>query len=75
MPKGIRDVTATERVLRVVREYIDLHGYAPSIRDVQEWADISSTSLVVYHLQKLEREGKLTRGPGGRSRTLRVVAD
>jgi len=75
MPKGIRDVTATERVLRVVREYIDQNGYAPSIRDVVELAGLSSTSLADYHLRKLEREGRLKRGPWKTSRSLRVVAD
>lgn len=42
------------------------NGIAPSVREIMEAVDISSTSMVNYHLERLERTGQIVFpfGPG-----------
>ncbi len=48
-------------MLAFIREFVDEHGYPPSIRDIGAAVGISSTSVVDYNLRVLEREGHLRR--------------
>lgn len=50
-----------ERVLVALYEGVRRNGYPPSIRDLMHVCDISSTSVVVYQLDGLERAGFITR--------------
>ncbi|MBT5775162.1 MAG: repressor LexA [Dehalococcoidia bacterium] len=71
-------------IFRFLQEFIDQHDYPPSIRDIQNGCDISSTSVVDYNLKRLEEKGFIRRdrevsrgiellgGSGGRRR--RTVA-
>ena len=52
-----------ERILEFIRQYRSEHGYAPSIRDIQRACSVSSTSVVDYNLQILQREGYILRSP------------
>lgn len=52
-----------QRILDFVRQFLDDNGYPPSIRDICRGCDISSTSVVDYNLNILEREGLLRRDP------------
>lgn len=52
-----------EGILQCIRHYFDEKGYAPTIRDIMRGCNISSTSLVQYHLNVLEREGQIHRDP------------
>jgi repressor LexA len=52
-----------EGILEYIRHYFDEKGYAPTIRDIMRGCNISSTSLVQYHLNVLEREGQIRRDP------------
>jgi repressor LexA len=52
-----------ERILEYIRRSFDEKGYAPTVRDILRGCDISSTSLVQYHLNILEREGQIRRDP------------
>lgn len=49
------------QILSFVQGYIERHGYAPSIRDIMAGCGITSTYVVTYNLDVLEREGHLTR--------------
>ncbi len=49
------------RILEYIREFIDKHDYPPSIRQIQEACEISSTSVVDYNLRILERSGYIRR--------------
>jgi repressor LexA len=54
----------TERQQRILRHIWDFgqdRGYPPSIREIGEAVGISSTSVVNYNLEKLEREGLIER--------------
>jgi repressor LexA len=48
-------------MLEFIREFVSQHGYPPSIRDIGNAVDISSTSVVDYNLRVLQREGYLRR--------------
>lgn len=79
-----RELTSRQRrMLEFIGRFIEEHGYPPSIREIQEGCQISSTSVVDYNLRILERLGYIRRdrevsraiellGPGGRRP--RVVA-
>jgi SOS-response transcriptional repressor LexA len=49
-------------------------GYAPTVREIQQWTSASSTSIVAYRLGQLEQRGYIARAPG-RSRAIRVLND
>ncbi len=72
------------KILDFIRTFIDQHDYPPSIRQIQESCDISSTSVVDYNLRALEKTGhirrdrevsraiEITDGAGRRSRVVAV---
>ena len=57
-----------QRIVDFIHRYISEYSYPPTIREIGEAADISSTSVVKYNLSKLaefgilERDAKSTRG-------------
>ncbi len=59
----------TEAVYEMIETFIAEHGYAPSIRDIQEQVGLSSTSNVFYHLEKLRDEGSI-QWERGRARSI-----
>jgi repressor LexA len=48
-------------IINFIRKFTVERGYPPTIRQIGEAASISSTSVVNYNLNKLEKEGYLTR--------------
>jgi len=50
-----------KRMLEFIRRFTADSGYPPSIREIGDAADISSTSVVNYNLNRLVDEGFLTR--------------
>lgn len=52
-----------QRILDFLGEYIDENGYPPSLREIGSAADISSTSVVSYNLERLEEMGLIQREP------------
>lgn len=50
-----------EHMLRFIRDFSNRHGYPPTIREIGKEVGISSTSVVNYNLDKLEKEGLLER--------------
>jgi repressor LexA len=44
-------------------EYVDLHGYPPTVREIGEHVGLASPSTVHAHLANLERAGLLRRDP------------
>jgi repressor LexA len=63
-----------QKILAFLREFISEHRFPPSIRQIGENVGISSTSVVKYNLDVLERENLIERDPEI-SRGIRVVAD
>jgi len=76
--------TKQQRIIEFLRDFLEEHDYPPSIRDIQQGCDISSTSVVDYNLKRLEEKGLIRRdrevsraielldAGGRRSRTVRV---
>ena len=50
-----------QKILGFIASYQREHKHPPSIREIGEHCDISSTSVVNYYLDQLEREGLLER--------------
>jgi repressor LexA len=62
-----------EAILEFIEKFIIENGYPPTIREIGKACGISSTSVVNYNLNKLEREGFLARDREV-SRGLRLTA-
>lgn len=59
-------------MLAVIRGFILIHGYSPTVREIVYEADISSTSVVWYWMGKL-RDAGLIRWVPGLTRTIRFT--
>jgi len=56
------ELSAKQRgILQFLEDFIAKHDYPPSIRDIQNGCDISSTSVVDYNLKRLEEKGFIRR--------------
>lgn len=65
-----------QAIFRYVRRFLEARGYAPSVRQIQAALDLSSTSVVTYHLDALQARGLLQRSAGcPRSITLAPAGD
>lgn len=53
-----------QRILRVIADFAQRCGYAPSMREIGDAAELASTSSVSYQLSALQRKGYLRRVPG-----------
>jgi repressor LexA len=64
--KGLSD--RQKKILEVLESFQEENGYPPSIREICDMADISSTSVVNYYLDQLqemnyiERDNRVSRG-------------
>ena len=52
-----------QRMLEFIRDFMDEYHFPPTVRDIQAGCEISSTSVVDYNLQILQREGYMRRLP------------
>jgi repressor LexA len=50
-----------KQIINFIRQYLRDNGYPPSVRDIVNGCNISSTSVVVYNLNKLEEAGYIRR--------------
>ena len=61
-----------ERILNFLEQYFREHRYPPSVRDIVDGCQLSSTSVADYNLKILEREGFIRRDRE-RARTISLV--
>jgi repressor LexA len=52
-----------QRILSVIREAVSEHGYPPSIREIGDRVNLTSTSSVHSQLYQLEKKGYIRRDP------------
>lgn len=52
-----------QRILEFLRDWVDSHGYPPSVREIGEAVGLVSPSSVAYQLKELEKKGYLRRDP------------
>ena len=58
------DLTARQRrILEFIRNWVERHGYPPSVREIGEAVGLVSPSSVAYQLKELEKKGFLRRDP------------
>ena len=55
--------TTRENILHFIHGFIDERGYSPTVRDILKGCKISSTAVVQYHLNVLEKEKRIHRDP------------
>lgn len=60
------------RILECIRDFIQERGYPPTVREIARELGISSTSVVDYHLKRLERARWIERDPRS-SRGIRLT--
>jgi repressor LexA len=61
--KKTKSPSTRERILSFIRDFLTDKGYAPTVRDIVRGCNISTTSVVQHHLERLEREGHIQRDP------------
>jgi repressor LexA len=49
------------KIVEFIADFVSQHPYPPSVRQIQDGGEISSTSVVAYHLKLLEKEGYIER--------------
>lgn len=57
-------VNQRERMLELIRDYIGLHGYGPSVRELCQALGLKSTATVHYHLRALAEDGRILMDSG-----------
>lgn len=70
---AVMDIEAKRRMLRMISEYIQSHGYAPSIRNLTKANGWASTNATHEVLGVLVRFGWIERAPGI-ARAMRVTS-
>jgi repressor LexA len=58
-----RATDTRSRILNFIRRFLDSRGYAPTVRDIARGCNISTPSVVQYHLNMLEEQGFIRRDP------------
>ena len=73
----MRELTPRRRrIVQVIEDSVQRHGYAPSMREIGEAVGLASTSSVAYQLSVLEKEGHLSRAARRpRTAALRMPAE
>ena len=61
MPERKKMPERRRRILSFIQEFYFENGIPPTVRDIQQACDISSTSVVDYNLTQLEQAGFLNR--------------
>lgn len=61
------------QVLNFIEEFIDISGYPPSILEIADALDVTSTYGIRKHLDALVKKGFLSRGGPGLSRAIMPV--
>jgi repressor LexA len=69
--KEMPEYERTDEVLEFIEDYIAEYEISPSMREIGDACEISSTSVVKYHLDKLEKYGFIKRNKK-LARTIRI---
>jgi repressor LexA len=71
----MRKITEKQKkIIGVIREFIHLHGYPPSYRELGEILKLASPSTVKGHLVSLREKGYVN-WEEGRPRTLHIIEE
>ena len=67
-----RTTNKADLILEFVDQFVQEHGFAPSIREIGEAVGLRSTASVSYHLHQMQDKG-LLQNPGGKGRKRATV--
>ena len=70
----IKLTSRQEKILQYIAEFIDTHGYGPTIREIGVKFKIQSPNGVAGHLKALEAKGVITR-QANKSRTIELAPE
>ncbi|MDP2931436.1 MAG: transcriptional repressor LexA, partial [Chloroflexota bacterium] len=59
----MRTSDTRRRIVDFMRNFVERKGYAPTMGEIQKALDLSSKSLVEYHLKALQEDGVIDREP------------
>lgn len=69
----MKDLTKKQKeIFSSIVDFINEHGYSPSVRELCEIEGLSSPATMHYHLKNLVNKGYITYVPK-MSRTIRIV--
>ena len=51
------------RILNFIRTFLEVRGYAPTVRDIAKGCRVSTSSVVQHHLNVLDKQGYIQRDP------------
>lgn len=67
-----RDVAIEDRIVAFCVSFIDEHGYPPTLEEIGTGVH-RVKSVVKWHLNRLEKEGRVRRGKKWSARTLQIL--
>ncbi len=59
----VRTSNTRQRILGFIGKFLNERGYAPTVREIARGCNISTPSVVQYHLNMLEQQGHIRRDP------------
>lgn len=66
-------MTTPEEVLEFIRNYVEVTGSPPTVREIRDGLGVSSTSTVQAHLVTLRKRG-LIRSPKMKARSIQITS-
>lgn len=69
----MKDLTPKQlKIYRIIKDFIDRNGYSPSVREIANFANLSSPATIQEHIKKLKDKGYITYIEN-KTRTIRVI--
>ena len=59
----MRITDTRERIYNFIKDSAAAKGYTPTVREIVKGCNISTTSVVQHHLNRLEKDGRIQRDP------------
>ena len=69
-----RAAARRDAIVAFVAQYVAENGYSPSLREIAAACGMGSNAVAAFHLDRLVRDGRITRRPGT-ARTYRVPVE
>ncbi len=63
-----------EKMLDIIKKYVVAHGYSPTVRELCQEMNLSSTATVQVHLNNLEKKGYIKKEES-KNRTIEILVD